>query len=242
MDLQKLQTQVAIIKDIITAASAFMAAIIAVLGVGAWKTQLKWKVTFDLAQKMLRVVYQLRGAFDNLRNIVLRSSSDEVALALKEGNIDLDQLDDKNKKEMITTHAVYRMKLRKISDLMLEIDALSLEGEAIWDKKIHDALQPLRKSVNLLCITNERYMSRIEQGFKFKPGEEFDRDELIMYDTGLDENFFTKEYTAAVQQIEKFLKPYLKDNVFDITPFTFVIIVVLMLVAVLGVVWWVLNG
>ena len=67
-DINTIQAYVTLIKDVITGLSALTAAIIAILGLQAWKKQLKGKTEYELAQKYLRAIYKIREAFAWVRN------------------------------------------------------------------------------------------------------------------------------------------------------------------------------
>ena len=71
MPIQELQAYVTLIKDIITGLSALTAAIIAVLGLQAWKKQLKGKTEYEIAQKLLKAVYKVREAFSGVRSMLM---------------------------------------------------------------------------------------------------------------------------------------------------------------------------
>lgn len=68
MDIDTVQKYITLIKDIITGLSAFTAAVIAIMGLQAWKKQLKGKTEYELAQRLLRATYKVREAFSWVRN------------------------------------------------------------------------------------------------------------------------------------------------------------------------------
>ena len=90
--IQCIQILITIIKDIFTCLAAITASVVAVLGLQAWKKQLKGKTEYELAQRLLRGVYRVRNAFADVRNP--RKTDAEIAQAMREENIEGDPYKD----------------------------------------------------------------------------------------------------------------------------------------------------
>lgn len=93
MDIDVFQKYVTLFKDVITCISALTATVVAILGLQAWKKQLKGKTEYELAQKLLYATYKLREAIAWVRNPF--QSAAEISKAMKEYNIEGSPFDEK---------------------------------------------------------------------------------------------------------------------------------------------------
>jgi hypothetical protein len=119
------------IPDIVTALAAGIGAVVAVVGLNAWKKQLKGKTDYELARRYLRAVYKIRDAIKFVRNPFI--SLGEMEQALKERGSNQSTSDHKE-----TSRAVYSVRWKKVteagSDLTLELR----EAEVSWGKDEKD--------------------------------------------------------------------------------------------------------
>lgn len=83
-------------------------AMIAVVGVNAWKKQLKGSTEYELAKRYLKSVYKIRDAIKYVRNPFI--SIDEMAVALKDNGIE--NPDYSNDQQ--TNRAVYSVRWKKV--------------------------------------------------------------------------------------------------------------------------------
>ena len=204
-----IQAYVTLIKDIITGLSALTAAIIAILGLQAWKKQLKGKTEYELAQRLLRNVYKVRDALALVRNPF--QSAAEISQAMKEANIERDPLKDPSI-QIRSEGAVYQRRWQKVQDAYLNLESVAFEAEAIWGQSVKDNLKPLQECTSTLASTIQMYLSHLE-----KPPRKYDekakyKEDAIIYGFpgDADQNFFSSEIIKAVSKMEDFLRPLLK--------------------------------
>lgn len=169
-------------------------AIIAVIGVNAWKQQLKGKTDYELARRYLRSVYKVRDALKYVRNPFM--SSDEIFLALRESGLSDTDYSDRKK----SNRAVYAKRWEKVIGAASDLDVEYLEAEVSWGTgivKVSEDFNAFRKKlfVSLKMFLEERPLSN-------------EREDII-YDGG-DDDDFNIDMRKAIENIEKFLKPHLK--------------------------------
>jgi hypothetical protein len=85
---------------------------VAILGLQAWKKQLKGKTEFETARNLLRSVYKVRNAIREYRYIVAGGA--EIAQALKEANIEVEEFDPEFHAK--SQQALYQKRWKRISE------------------------------------------------------------------------------------------------------------------------------
>ena len=202
--LQFVQQIVTIIKDVFTCLAAIIASAVAVLGLRAWRIQLKGKTEYEIAQRLLKSVYRVRNAIAQAR--VPFPSDDELDQAIQ--TIDVDNEGRANLYRLKET--VYQKRRQTVLDALVEMDSSSLEAEVFWEQDVRENLRPLNQCAERLFrgIQNHLNPTSLPIGFDEGPDETTD----IIYDwTGEpDESPFSKEVYIAVSQAENFIKPHLK--------------------------------
>ena len=204
----QLQSWVALIKDIVTAIAAGTAAVIGVLGLRAWKAQLKGKTEYETARTLLRCVYKVRDAIRSVRNPL--QGAGEIAQALKESGVVIERPDPRF--QIASEEAVYQRRWVGVRDAWQELDLAAFEAEVLWGKDTRDVLAPLRACAAELYSYIQMHLRYVESPPKNpKPGQSENIDKVI-YD-GLDdpqENPFTRKMAEAVTGIEDFIRPRLR--------------------------------
>jgi len=143
--MQTWQTYISISKDILTGVAAVTAAIVAVVGLQAWKKQLKGKVEYELARRVLRAALNVRDSIRFVRNPF--QSGGEIDIALKEAGIDIDPKDPSFRAN--SERAVYQRRFKKVDLSMSELEIELLEAEVSWPE-IKTRVRPLRGCINKL--------------------------------------------------------------------------------------------
>jgi len=207
-DIDTVQAIVTLIKDIITGLSALTAAVIAMLGLQAWKRQLKGKTEYELAQKFLRGVYKIREAFAWVRNPF--QSAAEISQAMKEANLeDLSASDSKYRPR--SEAAVYQKRFQKVSEAFLELESIMLEAETLWGEGVREYIKSLRTHSADLLVAIQMYISDMEHNVPYDE-EKYNKRMAIMYaiTDGSREDPFANEVKKTIKEIESFLKPRLR--------------------------------
>lgn len=208
-NLQELQAYVSLAKDIITGLAALTAAIVAVVGLRAWKNQLKGKTEYELAQRLLRAVYKVREAIHIVRNPFM--SAGEISQAMKEENIEGNPLLDPSVNAR-SQGATYQKRWNKIREALADLELNTLEAEALWGHEVSEKLKPLRKCVSTLSANIQMYLRRLEKPPREDKAETLEKIDQVIYgfSEDSDTNPFTAEIVKAVSEIEDYLRPRLK--------------------------------
>lgn len=207
-DIVTIQAYVTLVKDIITGLSALTAAIIAILGLHAWKKQLKGKNEYELAQKYLKAVYKIREALAWVRNPY--QSAIEISEAMKEANFINVSFKDPTY-QVKSAKAVYQKRFRKVTETFLDLESIMLEAETLWGNSVREHINLLQKHSFSLSMTIQMHISDMEHNAPYD--EENERKRMaIMYaiTDGSGEDPFANEIKKTILKIESFLKPRLK--------------------------------
>ena len=181
------------ISEALTAVAAATGAFIAVLGLNAWKKQLKGKTDYELARRYLRAVYKLRDAVQNVRNPFI--PAEEMNAALKQsGKEGLgDGVDTQE-----GVRAAYSARWQKVTEAGSDLSVELREAEVSWGRKALDIERDMEKCVQELFVTLRMYVQHNE-----RPNRD------LIYDQG-DNDEYTKRLTTAVTKIEAYLAPHLR--------------------------------
>ncbi len=182
-----------LILEIINTLVIVVGAIVAFIGINAWKKQLKGSTEYELAKRYLKSVYKIRDAIKYVRNPFI--SIDEMAVALKENGVE--NPDYSNNQQ--TNRAVYSVRWKKVMEARIDLDVELLEAEVIWGKEAVNVIGDLNAQINKLYVSLKMFLEERN----VKP----DRD--IIYDIG-DQDTFNPEVQKAIEKIESFIKPHLK--------------------------------
>lgn len=191
MELLSLITQT--LKDLLTAVAAITATFVAIMGLNAWKRQLKGREEYDLARRYLRAIYKVRDSLRVVRNPFI--PVEEMSRSLKEKGLDGNDYSDNQN----TNRAVYDTRWSKVSEALSDLRVEQLEAEVLWGREAVEMCDYLDK-----CVANLMLKVRM-----FLQGDLNSAVDLTIYDTGED-NKFSKEIKEAVRITEDYLKPHLK--------------------------------
>lgn len=182
--------------EFITAISTFVLAVMAIYGVfWEWKKQIKGKTDYEIARRYLRSALKLRDAVKYVRNPFI--SVGEMIESLKKNGIDSEEYKDNQK----TNRAVYSERWKKVLESLADLEAEVLEAEVSWGRSAVIAQDPLNKLIRELSTILRQFLDGYSK-------EDKEGNELI-YDIGKNDEF-NKKVNLAVEEIESFLKPYLK--------------------------------
>ncbi len=195
-----------IIKDGVTIAATTIAAVVAILGLKAWRAQLKGKTEYDLARRLLIAVYKIRNAIYTVRQPF--KPAGEIYSALKDGGYEEKDILDENRNVNIRNidgrtvdKAVYVSRWKVVDEANAAFEVEYMEAEAMWGKEINDVLKDFIKCRTDLYIAI-RLLIEIEK-----------RDEenmaIISGYQNDDKDEFGKRLTAEVNNIENYLRQYL---------------------------------
>ncbi len=164
-----------------------------IVGVNAWKKQLKGSTNYELARRYLRAVYKVRDAINHVRNPFILAS--ELSVALKDSGLSEQEQEDRLKSH----RAVYALRWREISSALSDLHVELLEGEVSWGKDAASVADDLLRLVRELLVNLEQHLDGSDRPF----GNE------IVYRSGKNDQFGTR-VDGSIEKIEKFLRPHLK--------------------------------
>lgn len=186
------QLALTVVKDVVTTVAAATAGVVAIIGLKAWKKQLKGKTDYELARRYLRAAYKVRDAIKFVRNPFI--PVEEMHIARKEDGLEpaIGSTDNQ------TMRLVYDRRWKKLNEAVSDLDVELLEAEVSWGK-------PAVQSEEELDHCRRRLYASLKSYLEGRGDEKVDD---IIYDTGK-ENTFTTQVNAAVRKIEDYLKPHL---------------------------------
>lgn len=178
--------------DVFTSIAAITATVVAIVGLNAWKKQMKGKEEYELARRYLRLIYRVRDAIKVVRNPFI--PVEEMISSLKEKGMNEDDYSDHKK----MNQAVYSTRWNKVQEALSDLRVEQLEAEVLWGKESVVVYDTLDQCIKKLMANIQLFL---RGGFK----ETMD---LIIYDTGED-NQFSKDIDTAVKIVEDSLRPHL---------------------------------
>lgn len=196
-----------IVKNLATSAAAIVAAVVAVLGLNAWRSQLRGKTEYDLARRFLRTVYRVRDAIQSVRAPVMLTG--EVEAAVEEAGLSFDEVEPGAR-----TVIAYERRWQRFREAWSDLELERLEAEVLWGIEALSGLQALRKCSSKLFAALHQH-SRLQTRALPYGEKDLERQERIdetLYYTSDDPNVdtFTGALQAAVAELEVSIKPKLK--------------------------------
>lgn len=202
-----IKDSVTIMKDFATIFSVVTVGVIAILGYGSWKKQLKGKTKYELARRLLLNVYQARDAIRDLRNPVILSW--EEKRALKEANIEIADTDPDYK--LKTLKAIYEMRWRRVAKAGRELEVDQFEAEVIMGPDVQEGIETLKRIMGTIYFNLGLYFNEQESLPPKRLVRVLDVLQLSTQLTDeLDKKPFTLEIDESIRQIENSIKPYLE--------------------------------
>jgi hypothetical protein len=132
----------------------------AILGLSAWKKQMKGKTEYELARRLLHGLYNIRESIAEVRYPYI--ASDEYIKSLQD-QFDKQNIDPQNPKfEGMKKEAIYKSRWPKLLNVYKDYMVDVLEAEAIWGKDARQVLEKINLSINTLQTA---YLTIIEDAY-----------------------------------------------------------------------------
>ena len=189
------------IKDIILALAAISTATVAIIGVSAWKKELKGKAEYKLAKELLKSVYKVREGFRQVRFPAVYADEYPNELTDYQGHL-------KKENDYEGTKFVYENRLKKLSAVFVKLEKKNLDAQVEWGDEYFDAIVQLRKCYSKL--RSEIWLMLLNKKY---PNEPTSFDRYILYEIEpIPENehgSFSREINDAIGNFEKLLRPHI---------------------------------
>src|SRR5690349_11703149 len=138
--METVQAYVTLVTDILTVLGTAFAGVVAVKGFQSWKKELHWKTEYELAQRFAKATYKVREAIAEFRNPLPIGTEVQQVLNARLQN------QEKYSAKLYSSalEEVYRKKWQVVKAALLDLDAVSLEAEAIWGENALEQLNSLK--------------------------------------------------------------------------------------------------
>ncbi|ORT52207.1 hypothetical protein ST37_02415 [Vibrio sp. qd031] len=196
-----------VIKDIALAGAAITTAIVAYQGLKSWRRELEGKAEFEIARALVLATYKLRDSLKLVRSPWIHGHEfpDDYPLNMSERTPDI---------EAKAFAHIYTNRWKPVVEALQNFDVQSLEGEALWGSASRDKTNEMRQCARNLQVSIEAFIhNKAENNEDFKSNKEFKKSiEADVWGTESEDNKLTQQINAAVENLEKELRPYLKRS------------------------------
>lgn len=187
---------IGVIANVVTAAAAGGAAMVAAVGLQAWKKELKGRADFDAARAMAKATYALREALNGYRSPLISGS----------------EFPDGDMQSADAYRFMYQNRWRRVADALSNFSSAALECEALWGSPAREKAGTMMLCMNTLFVATESFINdKDANGENFRADPEFGRRTRSEVAGTLDDdkNPFSVQIRTAIATIEEMLKPHL---------------------------------
>ncbi len=197
------------LKELVVTCAAATGAIVAFLGLNAWKRQLAGRTEYEVATKYLRAVYKVRDAIALVRSPFM--SAGEMAHAVKE-TTGSSESSKAEQEQSDASAAAYTLRWKSIMEAMSDIQAVSYEAEILWGKEAVDLIGTLRSCVSELNWAVNDYLKEKAGRWRNRSNEMYEEVHKVVFWQGDDpvKDPFSMKVKKAVSAAETFIRPKLK--------------------------------
>ena len=199
---------IATIKDIVLIITAIAAAVVACMGLGTWKRQLKGNYEYELSRRMLVTLYKYRDAIDGVRHPAVwrhEMPSPPVEEATK---MNADEI------QHYGTTIAYQNRWEKVNKEKASLYPDILESKALWGIELMGLIDEVYKLEKELLEKVRRHLNLIDPKISTTEKDAirkfYDAQGDILYDDLSDEgDQFKNTLRSKTKLIEDYLKPKL---------------------------------
>ena len=193
------------IANVVTAAAAIWAILIARRGLDTWRDQMRASTQYELARRCLLSTLRIRQAIQGFRGPAI--SPGEMREAAEKAGVDPDSMD---LHELLakSDEYVYVERWRPISEAYMALRADLLEAEVVFGSEWRKAADPLERTIRKLRWGWYRFSRDKKRESSPKDSEKID---ALMYDMSSDTELddFAAQVEAAVAHLEALARPHL---------------------------------
>lgn len=216
VDLLDFDTLVSTLKDLGTLALAVVGAYVALRGLSAWRWQMKGKTEFEFSLQFLGAVYAVEAALNVGRSPLSRDSW-EQRKSLADSGLEKDLAGWKN--YHITERALYERRMTQVMTAVAKLNTTAFAARALWAIENDEWGIELDKKVNSLRYLVDEFRHAVDVYLRWIDEPAITEKEVSKMKAIWDEVFrlpeviapdpFGERLSAAVKQIEEFIRPKL---------------------------------
>jgi hypothetical protein len=200
------ETMVVIVSGLATCIAALVAGGVAVIGLSAWKKQIRGKTEYDLALRVLTGLETLRTTIRENRGFI---STNERSLAMKKLAIEPDPNIYGEQREEIATSAALKRRYNKVVKAYLQLQKITFEGEAIWGEAFSNLIKPIQNLINTLLLGFHMSIRHYDNPVSF-PESVLRKFESTIYAQPDTEDDLENQLNLSITNIHTFLNPFLR--------------------------------
>lgn len=188
--------------DLLTGLAAAVAAGVAAFGLTTWRNELRGRAEYDLARRLLTLVYRVREGIGVVRNPFM-SGEEWADRPGRDGTKQLGAAAE-------DTAFAYNKRWQQVSEPMVQLDAALLEAEAHWATLLTEPARELRRLVHSLLV-DLRYHFRAERDEEYAlrvSDEERERMTSSVFE-GYGEDVVAQKLASVITKFEESLRPKL---------------------------------
>ncbi|MCP4487357.1 MAG: hypothetical protein GY820_08575 [Gammaproteobacteria bacterium] len=202
---------ISVVKDIVLSGAAITGAVVAVKGLGTWQRQLKGQSEYELSRRILVTVFKYRDAIDGVRR------SDMWPYEMPSPSEDEAKTMDCEQKRFHGISKAYQARWDKVQIEKTSLYADLLEAEAIWGNELKNIFKRIFDLEHELFTRIRHYIELINPDTKESSKEALRRidsknRDIMYHDLDEEPDEFKKELILAIEDVEKILKPNLRQE------------------------------
>lgn len=198
-----------ITKDLVLIVAAAIGSYVALKGLNTWQRQLTGQTEYDLARRILVTLFKYRDAIDQTRHPAMWGDEMPSPPEEEAKKMSFDEIN------FYGSSKAYQKRWDKVQTEKSSLYADLLESEAIWGIDLKNLFQPIFDLEHELLVKIRHHIELANPKTPDAHKEailKLDKKKRdIMYSTlGEETDDFKLELLAAIEAIEKYLKPHLR--------------------------------
>lgn len=193
------------VSQLVTVAVSGGGALLAILGLDAWKRQLHGNKDHEIAWKYLEAVFKVRNAINKVvRNPGIFPGETKKAAEELYGKENVDYEMGKNSRAGDV--AVYQIRWNELTKARRELDDVIVQAEIWWGESVVGLEKELNASIGELFVNLKIYLDTERQDSGMKWNHE------TMYYLEGHTSEFDEKLNKAIRKMEVFARPYLRGS------------------------------
>jgi hypothetical protein len=202
---------ITLIKDIVLTVTAIIASYVGLKGLDTWQRQLKGNTEYDLAKRLLKIVYELREAIAYVRHPFIQYSQEPNLLEEKREGL------SQREKEWYAMVQAYGKKWEYVAKAQTDLQTILFEAEAIWGGEIVEKVMYLIKLVNELSFAIQENLEARRPNLdseRFNAEENKRTNEIMLARSPAEaeKDEYKKSLDAVISSIEEHLKSHIQQH------------------------------